>query len=120
MEEPKKEKIRTLKQNAALHKFYEHLSETLNVAGLEMSVVLSKRPNVPWTPSTVKELLWRPIQTAQLGKRSTTELTTREIDLVFDTLNRFLATEFHLHEPFPSIETLMENEGWYDNEINQK
>jgi hypothetical protein len=42
-----------------------------------------------------------------LGKESTTELTTKEIDLVFDTINKHLGEQFGIHIDFPSIETLM-------------
>jgi hypothetical protein len=43
----------------------------------------------------VKEYLWRPLQKAILGKQSTTELTTKEIDKVFDTNKKFLECLSH-------------------------
>jgi len=57
--------------------------------------------------STDKEYLWRPIMKAQLNKESTTEMTTKDIDQIFDTINRHLGEKFGLHLDFPSIESLM-------------
>lgn len=41
---------------------------------------------------------------AQLQKTSTTQLTTKEVDLVFDTINKYLGEKFGIHVPLPSIE----------------
>jgi hypothetical protein len=65
--------------------------------------VLKPRVEIPWSKETVREFMWRPIQELQLRKRSTTELTTKGIDAIYDTLNRFLA-KHGIHEPFPSEE----------------
>lgn len=102
-----KEKIRTDKQNRALHLYFTHLAEALNENGLDMRKTLKPSIEIPWTPKTVKDYLWRPIMKAQVMKESTTELTTKEIDLVFDTLNRHLSEKFGLSVLFPSIEELM-------------
>lgn len=99
-------KLRTQQQNRALHLYFTMLAEALNDSGLDMRKVLKPGVEIPWTGRSVKEFLWRPVQTAQLGKDSTTELTTGEIDLIFDTLNRHLA-KFGVHVPFPSIEEIM-------------
>ena len=99
---------RTIQQNKALHKYFEILAETLNDAGLDMRVVLKPHVEIPWGKETVKDFLWRPIQSLQLGKRSTTELTTKDINKIYDTLNRHLAEKFGIYEPFPSIEELIE------------
>ena len=100
-------KERTLKQNKALHVLFEELSQTLNEQGLDMRRTLKPGVEIPWNAKTVKEYLWRPIQKAQLNKDSTTQLTTREIDQVFDTLNRYLGENHGVHVPFPSIESVM-------------
>lgn len=100
---------RTVQQNKALHLLFTHLATTLNEAGLDMRRTLKHDIDIPWTPNSVKEFLWRPVQNAQLNKDSTTELTTTEIDQVFDTINKHLGERFGLHVPFPSIETLLIN-----------
>lgn len=98
---------RTTQQNRALHVYFTLIANALNAAGLDMKKVLKPNVEIPWSAETVKEYLWRSIQRAQLHKESTTELTTSEIDLVYDTLNRFLAEKFGISEPFPSIEEII-------------
>lgn len=102
------EKKRTNQQNAALHLMFEHLAQELNDHGLDMVATLKEHPvEIPWSASTVKEIIWRGIQEKQLNKKSTTELTTKEIDQVFDTLSRWLASRHGLEIIFPSIESLI-------------
>jgi hypothetical protein len=102
---------RTATQNRALHLWFELLAEELNRAGLDMRLVLKPEVSIPWNKQTVKDYLWRPIQKAQLGKKSTTELTTAEIDKVFDTITLHLGEKFGKwcdFIPFPSIESMMD------------
>lgn len=102
-----KQKVRTKQQNKAIHVLFREYAQTLNEAGLDMRKTLKPEVAIPWNEKTVKEFLWRPIQKAQFGKVSTTELTTKEIDQVFETLNRHIAEKFGLHVPFPSVEELI-------------
>jgi hypothetical protein len=96
---------RTDLQNRALHQYFTLIAETLNEAGLDMKVMLPKfKVDVPWKPDTIKDLIWRPIQQAQFQKNSTTELTTKQLNEVFETLNRHLG-KLGIHVPFPSLET---------------
>lgn len=104
MNEPT-EKQRTLQQNKSLHKLFALISEALNESGFEYHKVIPEM-EIPMTPTLVKEGLWRPIQMAMLNKASTTELTTKEIDQVFDVLNKHLSKQ-GLHVAFPSIEEMM-------------
>ena len=62
--------------------------------------------DIPWNGKTIKDYLWRPIQKAQLQKQSTTELTTKDIDVIYETLNRFTSEKFSVHVPFPSEEEI--------------
>lgn len=98
---------RTNQQNKALHKLFQLLASNLNEAGLDQRKVLKETIDIPWTEVAIKEQIWRPIQKAQLGKHSTTELTTKEIDQVFDTINKHLGEKFGIHVPFPSIEEIL-------------
>lgn len=100
-------KKRTIQQNRALHLYFQMIADALNDAGLDMKKVLKPEVDIPWNKTNVKEFLWRPIQKLQLGKKSTKQLTTDEIDKVFDTLNRHIA-KFGISVAFPSIEQLME------------
>jgi len=99
---------RTTKQNAALHKMFGMLSDELNEKGLNMRAVLKPSVEIRWTPEMIKEYIWRPIQKAQLGKESTTELTTAEVDKVFATIQHHIGEKFEIELSFPSIKSLMD------------
>src|SRR3990167_6345758 len=103
--QPAKIKPRTAQQNRALHLYFELIADTLNDAGLDMRAVLKPEVEIPWTARNVKEFLWRPVQKIQLGKDSTTDLTTKEIDVVFETVNRHLA-KHGIHVPFRALRRL--------------
>ena len=96
---------RTLKQNKSLHQYFRLLAEELNNAGYDMRRTLKPGVDIPWSSETVKEYLWKPIQNAQLMKQSTKDLTTKEIDLVYDTLNRHLGQTTGVTIEFPSQDT---------------
>ena len=96
---------RTLQQNKALHQYFRLLAEELNNAGYDMRRTLKPGVDIPWSSETVKEYLWKPIQNAQLMKQSTKDLTTKEIDLVYDTLNRHLWQTTGVTIEFPSQDT---------------
>lgn len=98
---------RTDQQNKALHVFFKQLSDQLNESGLDMKRVLMPEISIGWTPTTVKECLWRPIQQAYTGKKSTKDLETTEIDQIFAIINKHLGQEFGLATEFPSIETII-------------
>lgn len=99
------DKQRTIAQNRSLHLYFTLLAEELNQAGFDMRRTLKPGVDIPWSLETVKEYLWKPIQNAQLMKQSTTELTTKEIDLVYDTLNRHLGEITGVSVTFPSQDT---------------
>lgn len=98
---------RTLRQNRALHQLFTLIAETLNDAGYDMKRVLKESVDIPWTPDNVKNFLWRPVQEAQLGIHSTADLTTKDLDAVYETLNRHLGDKLGVHIPFPSIEDIL-------------
>ncbi len=95
-------KARTLRQNAALHKYFVRLFNALNDAGLDMRKVLKPETEIPWTLSSVKEYLWRPVQRIMLNKESTTELETTEVDEVYRVVDRKMV-EKGINVPFPSV-----------------
>ena len=96
---------RTDQQNRGLHLYYRLLADELNNAGYTVQLVLREKMELNWTPSMIKELLWRPAQQAILKKKSTTELSKQQdIDTVYEHLNRHLGEKFGVHVPFPSNE----------------
>ena len=101
----RKAKQRTLTQNAALHLFMSQLADTLNDAGMDMRRTLKPGVEIPWTPESVKDHLWRPIQEALTGRRSTTELKTLDPTVVHQTLARHLGEKLGVVcPPWPSRE----------------
>jgi hypothetical protein len=106
LESPKQPHKRTLTQNSALHKYLEMVAHELQNQGQTMQNVVRKVDMVEITPTTqtVKEIIWRPIQEITLGKKSSTELSTAEINKVYEIMSMFLAKEFEISLPFPSQE----------------
>ena len=99
-----KKETRTQRQNKSLHLWFSLLAETLNDAGFYIKSVINDSLQIPWTETHIKELLWRPVQKEMLGKDSTTKLTTKEIDLVYDVINKSLGERCSVFVPFPSRE----------------
>lgn len=96
---------RTLQQNKALWLFYQLLADELNAAGLDQRKVLKPSVAIPWSKDSIHDMLWLPIQEAMYGTDSTTQLTSEQIDKVYDVLNRHLGETTGVHVPFPSEET---------------
>lgn len=95
--------IRTVLQNRALHKYFSLLADALNAGGYTVATTI--KASVIWTPLSVKELIWKPLQEVILNKKSTTELQKEEIDKVYDTVNLLTAERFKISILFPSKET---------------
>jgi len=95
---------RTIIQNAALHKYFSLVSESLNDAGLDMKQII--KADVEWSMIAVKSYMWKPLQKAILNKESTTLLKKDEIDVVYSNMNRLTASKFGINIDFPSQEEL--------------
>ena len=106
--EDKKEKLLTRQQQKAMHLYYTLLARELNLAGMDMKKVI--KVDIPWDAYTTKNFLWRPVQRAMLGKISTTKLSTKDIDKIYDTVNKAVSERAGISVPFPSIENLREEE----------
>lgn len=97
--------VRTEPQNRSLHKYLTTLAAELNAGGFSLKFSLgTKEIDLEWTMEKCKELIWRPIQIALTGKKSTKDLDkVSEIDSIYEHLNRFFSQEpFMLHIPWPS------------------
>lgn len=97
-------KQRTISQNNALHKYLEMVALELQNQGQTMQDVVKKVDFIEIVPTkdSVKSVLWKPIQEVTLGKRSSTELSTSEVNSVYEILSMFLAKQFGISVPFPS------------------
>lgn len=106
----KEKKLRTLAQNKAAHLYFTMLADAFNSAGMDMKRVLKPTIAIAWTPESIKNYLWKPIQDAMFQKKSTTELNTDEVTKVYEVLNRHSAEKFGIGIQFPSIENSLFDE----------
>jgi len=101
---------RTLAQNRAIHKYLEMVAHELQNQGQTLQNVIKKVDYAEITPTTtsLKEILWRPIQEVVVSKKSTTELTTAEVNKIYEIISMFLSKQFQISLPFPSQEETQE------------
>jgi len=94
---------RTQQQNKSLHRFCTELAQELNNAGVTVEAVM-KDLQADFTMETVK-MMWRAFAKAKYGKESTAELTTKQINEVYEEVNRHVA-QFGIHLDFPNSNLL--------------
>lgn len=92
---------RTNPQNRALHKWCTEMADELNNAGITMQAYV-RNIQVDNTMESVK-MVWRAIAKEKYGKTSTASLTTKELQEVWEEMNRHNAF-FGIYMPFPSQE----------------
>lgn len=102
---------RTSQQNRSMHKYFQLVSDEAKNTGSTFSDFIRNRPKMemPWTPQRVKEM-WKAAAMHMYGVDSTTKLTTKQIDQVYDVVNKVLGEELNIHIPFPSKDNLNEYE----------
>jgi hypothetical protein len=94
-------KQRSIKQNSALHVWTNLVAEALNSAGYDMKKTLAHKAEIPWTASSVKDYLWRPVQQAQTGEDSTAKVDKTDYVKIYDILNRHFVDKMGIHVPWP-------------------
>jgi hypothetical protein len=97
-----KSDIRTTAQNRALHLWFRLVSDALTEVGADIKTTI--KADVMWTPDAVKELIWRPVQKAVTGKKTTTALKKEDIDPIVTSINKILGERFGVTVPFPSMD----------------
>lgn len=107
---------RTNQQSRALHKAFKELADLMLEQGIERKTVVEDLDTYtcPIDEAFMKEV-WRAIMFTQTGKLSTTQLETVEVNRVYETFNRFLADQYAISIPFPSMEAL--SLAFYDSEV---
>ena len=95
---------RTARQNRAIHLYCELIANQCVEQGVTIHQVLKEAVERQWTKEAVKELIWRQIQVALTGKKSTTELHREEVSKVAQIIGRNLAMKHGIDVPFPTIE----------------
>lgn len=97
---------RTDKQNRAIHVFFNEVSRECNDRGIDMKVLVENL-RVDTSPESIKDI-FRQIGFVKYGKKSTADLTTKELMDCYEEFNRLLG-QSSLHIPFPSQEFNYEN-----------
>ncbi len=101
---------RTISQNSAMHVYCKEVADELNNAGVTMQAFI-KDIQADHTMESVK-VLWKSFAKAKYGKKSTTELTKKEINDIYDEVNRHIS-QFGVYVEFPakldSFEQLLDN-----------
>ena len=102
-----KEKARTLTQNNCIHRYCTDLARAFNAAGYDRvidSPILKEPIELPWDQTAVKETLWRKVQFALTGHESTTDISTKECSLIYETIHRHLASSRGIEVEWPHRE----------------
>lgn len=103
----KKVNARTSKQSRAMHRLFTDIALYCVEHGIDQKVTLEhfQKFETPVTPEFVKGV-WKIIQHNMYGKKSTTELTTAEVDKVYEVFCKFWSEVTNEFFPFPSIDEL--------------
>ena len=92
------QKTRSIAQNRAIHKYCTELADLLNEHGVSKSVFYEDI-QADYTMENIKEL-WRSFAKAKYNKNSTTELSTNEVNKIYEEINRHIS-QFGIELPFP-------------------
>jgi len=95
---------RTGLQKRAHHLYCSLLAEALNDSGQDMRKTLKPESEIPWTMENIKNLMFKPVALAMFGTESTTELSTKQISEVYETLNRHTASKLGVSVIWPHNE----------------
>jgi hypothetical protein len=98
---------RTSKQNRAMHLYFTQIAQLLNEHHLYLNRSFFKEGfDLLWDGETVKKYLWKEIQKFLYDKKSTRQLTTKELSTIADALEKNLALK-GIDAPFPNIDILL-------------
>lgn len=93
---------RTSKQARAMWLYCSMLAKALNDAGLDQRTYPFRDGlSIPFSKESVMEIFWRPVQKAMLDKTSTKDLTTKEVNQVYEALDRAMSERTGVHVEFP-------------------
>ena len=93
---------RTRRQENSYHLWFRMVAKQLNDAGMDMRACLKPDVEIPWSEESVKNHIWRPIQEILCDVESTTDLTTRDVDAIYQVISRHFAAKHGIQlPPFP-------------------
>ena len=94
---------RTSQQNRALHLYCDRVATALNDAGLDIHKTLKTGADIPWSKTTVKELIWSVVQEAMTGEAATSKQKRDAYGQVYEVVNRHMGEKFAIHVAWPSV-----------------
>ena len=97
---------RSIQQNASIHKLFDLLEDECTALGLTMDMLIKEPTEVPITKALLKDF-FRLIGLKMYGKKSTSDLTRKEIDMVIKVFEKAIGERLKLYIPFPSIDNLL-------------
>ena len=102
---------RTPQQNKSLHKWLNDLAQELNASGQSMGDGKLIRMPIRYTGENLKELVLRPYMNALFPNiESTTQLSTTQIQELYQALDQIIAERSGVHVEWPSEESLSEGQ----------
>jgi hypothetical protein len=99
-------KQRTIQQNKSIHRGCTDIANTLVEHGQNLAIVI-QRLDVRPTMESVKDI-FRAIAKSKYGVESTTELTTAQINPIWEELTKAVSEATGVYVNFPSQETTQE------------
>lgn len=98
---------RTNRQNAAFHVLFQNIADHCLSHGIDQKVVINnfQKFETPVTPESVKET-WRIIQYNMYNTYSTKDMTTAQVDKVYEVFTKFWSLVTKEYFPFPRREDL--------------
>lgn len=100
---------RTIQQNSALHKHLKNVSDHCMEKGLTAGVLFKNPGDIPITPELAKKY-FRDLGKWMYQKESTADLDKKEMSEVINTFERITSEKLDFTDPFPSIETMIDQE----------
>jgi len=95
------ERVRTLRQNAALYRWERAIAKKLNDAGFSLNDHRLLVKDIPWTQEWIHELLFHGYMgTMYPKKKSSKELTTVEMSRVHQAVEAAISSRTGVYEPF--------------------
>lgn len=86
-------------QRGALHLACENLAVVLNSSGFDQVAILKPGSKIPWSKTSVKDKLYRPVLLAMTGKESTESMTSEDPSAVWESLSMMLADRYGVTVP---------------------
>lgn len=97
-------KMITWQQMKSLYLYLSKLSDELNDAGFDMLAVCAAMVegfSVQCTKERLKQCVWDEIMSALFSVTSITKLTTKEVSIVYENVNKIVGEKFKVHVPWP-------------------